>query len=375
MISLQTLALTCVILLCAVEASRPKWHQLTAAYSFQQYLADFHKFYPNPEEYKHRQSLFESALVDVMTHNRGGFTWKKGINHLSDVTPSEFELMRQTKVAPPDFVGAHQKAFDASKIAAAVSIDYRTTVPHVLTAVKDQGFCGNCWAHAVTESVESAYAIASGELYALSQQQVTSCTPLTGSCYSCNGSFPQLGFEYVTVAGLTEEWIYSFDAYNGSFPVCRKNPTANPGYPLQTYVNISGYFSVGTNSQRDAEAALTDLGPLSISVDASGWSSYESGVFSGCSYAKNISIDHAVNVVGYGIDKALGVDYWIVRNSWSPAWGELGYIRLVKQPQAQCGWNVGAGYTVDCYNAGPNQVWACGECGILFNPIFPIVLK
>lgn len=39
------------------------------------------------------------------------------------------------------------------------------------------------------------------------------------------------------------------------------------------------------------------------------------------------SIDHAVNMVGWGVSDA-GKEYWIVRNSWGTAWGENGYIRI-----------------------------------------------
>jgi hypothetical protein len=35
-----------------------------------------------------------------------------------------------------------------------------------------------------------------------------------------------------------------------------------------------------------------------------------------------------VQLVGYGHDSILNKDYWIVRNSWSPQWGEHGFIRL-----------------------------------------------
>jgi len=73
--------------------------------------------------------------------------------------------------------------------------------------------------------------------------------------------------------------------------------------------------------------ALANIGPVAISVDASSFSDYNSGIFSGCDFNKNIDLDHAVVAVGYGTDEKLG-DYFIVRNSWTSSWGEEGYIRV-----------------------------------------------
>jgi cathepsin L len=63
-----------------------------------------------------------------------------------------------------------------------------------------------------------------------------------------------------------------------------------------------------------------------ISVDAMSWGAYESGIYAGCNQASP-DIDHAVVLVGYG-EEVSGAKYWLVRNSWSPSWGERGYIRV-----------------------------------------------
>ena len=45
-----------------------------------------------------------------------------------------------------------------------------------VTAVKDQGSCGSCWAFAAASALESAHAIKFHELVPISKQQILDCS-------------------------------------------------------------------------------------------------------------------------------------------------------------------------------------------------------
>jgi len=76
-------------------------------------------------------------------------------------------------------------------------------------------------------------------------------------------------------------------------------------------------------------------------------------------------------LVGYGTDPQLG-DYWLIRNSWSPQWGEEGYIRLQRENPFTCGTDLNPSVGEGCTN-GPPTITVCGNCGILYDALYPVV--
>ena len=61
-------------------------------YSFSDYLIQFDKHYPDPEEYGMRQSIFEQRLQDIMNFNQNTEnTYHKEINRFTDWTEQEIK--------------------------------------------------------------------------------------------------------------------------------------------------------------------------------------------------------------------------------------------------------------------------------------------
>merc|ERR1712079_988891 len=90
------------------------------------------------------------------------------------MTPEEFnKVMNGYKNAPkPGTVFADVKDVKVEDLPA--SVDWRDK--GAISAVKDQGYCGSCWAFATVESIESYVQIASGNsvVEELSAQQMNS---------------------------------------------------------------------------------------------------------------------------------------------------------------------------------------------------------
>jgi C1A family cysteine protease len=64
---------------------------------------------------------------------------------------------------------------------------------------------------------------------------------------------------------------------------------------------------------------------------------YQSGILydgdGSCGCSQPQSTNHAAAIVGFGRDHKNEVckDYWIVKNSWGPKWGENGFFRLCRE--------------------------------------------
>jgi len=346
------------------------WSNLDSSYDFVAYTKEFRKVYKTKEETLMRKKIVEDRIKMIMTHNKNpDATFKMAVNHMVDHTDEELKSMRglhkgllydkhrSRMQAPP-------KKIDPEVLKALPkNVDWRNQ--GVVTPVKDQGRCGSCWSFASAEVIESIYARATGQLVELSEQHILDCTPNPNHCGGtggCAGGTAELAYENLKNVGIASEWVYPYVSHAGSDYQCDKTKTT-------PYAHIYGYVTLPINQQDPLLVAVATVGPVAVSVDASSWHFYGGGVFDKCNQT-NPDIDHAVQLVGYGTDSTLG-DYWLIRNSWTPGWGENGYIRIRRETTPRCGVDITPSDGTGCDN-GPPTVTVCGTCGILYDSCYTL---
>jgi len=361
-----------ILTLLAIVAvySVTHWSELEkTGYNFNSFATEFRRKYNTHEEKLARQEIVESRLKMIIEHNKNPHkTYKMGVNHMLDYTDAELKSMRG--VHKGILYSSHATRMHQAPVkidpevlkALPKSVDWRTS--GVVTPVKDQGRCGSCWTFAAAETIESIYALAKGELVELSEQNILDCTPNPQHCGGtggCSGGTAELAYDNLKNIGIASEWVYPYNSHQGSDFQCDKSRSS-------PYAKITGYVPLPSNQQDPLLIAVAKVGPIAISVDASSWHFYASGVFDDCNQTTP-DIDHAVQLVGYGTDSAFG-DYWLVRNSWTPGWGEHGYIRIKREITPRCGVDVTPADGNGC-DGGPPTVTVCGTCGILFDSVYP----
>jgi C1A family cysteine protease len=312
---------------------RDEWRQF---YDFQE---RFSRKYENIQELEARFDIFRTNLRNIILHNldvNQNFTM--GINQFTDLTPQEFK---------DQFVGGLRselgsygcKSFSSDASGAPSSIDWRTK--GAVTSVKDQGQCGSCWSFSATGAVEGAWAISSGKLVDLSEQELVDCaTGFSYGSHGCSGGQMEGAFKFIIENGQCS--LSSYQYISGTTKtggVCQK---------CSAVAHISSCSDVKPNDQNSLKAAVTQQ-PVAIAIEADTryFQSYSSGVLTSSSCGTNL--DHGVLIVGYGTEN--GIDYWLVKNSWGTSWGDNGYVKIARSKST----------------SDP------GICGIAMNPSFPSV--
>ena len=178
---------------------------------FQRFIKKYNKKYSSMTEYLARFNAFRQNIF-LMVEN-GPQNHETGTTKFADMTPQEFARthlnlnfnalalvnlkpvkVKITNEAPDDF-------------------DWRDK--NVVSAVKDQGSCGSCWAFSTVANLEGLYALKKGVIKTFSEQYLVDCDT---EDEGCNGGLMELAFD----------WLASNDGgimYESDYPYANKQQT------------------------------------------------------------------------------------------------------------------------------------------------------
>jgi len=325
------------------------WNAVNKTEVFEEWKADFNKQYKDIEEETHAFLTFVEnwkRINDFNTAGKEGYTLR--LNQFGDLNEDEFKLYVHGHTGSCLGPNVDRKSLilpeTSPNVNAPAAIDWTNqTGGSFVTAVKNQGSCGSCWAFSTTGSLESRASIkhnlTGDAIVSLSEQQLVDCSGSYGN-QGCEGGLMDDAFKYIKEeGGLCSEDEYKYTGKDGT---CQASSCQTLYDPITSYKDVTG------SSYQSMEEAVAE-GPVSIAIEADtfAFQFYHGGVFTGNCGTK---LDHGVLAVGYGEEN--GQKFWKVKNSWGSSWGMKGYILICKE----------------CNKNGND-----GQCGMLMQPSYPIV--
>lgn len=330
----RTFVLFVVVISVVMVAS----HEHDRKYYEERFYDHMKKFNLKPKSGRHFVQMLH-AFADnddfIEAHNNAGtHSYTLGHNGFSHMTNMEYRRFLNLESGVTSRPKA-DRVHDATT-AADESIDW--VEKGAVTDVKDQGQCGSCWAFSTTGSIEGAFFLKTGNLQSFSEQQFVDCDDVD---HGCNGGLMDQAFQWAKDnGGVAREEDYK---YKGVEEKCNTAVKSIAGAAPQSYTDVE------PNSDDTMTSALTQQ-PVSIGIDAARltFQLYGGGVYDDPLCGTNLN--HGVLAVGYGKND-VGKDYYKVKNSWGPYWGNHGYILLAR--------------------GGDVNNDKGGQCGMLKQPSYP----
>lgn len=302
-------------------------------HAFEAWKAKYNKRYTAKEE-AYRLGVWLNNLAFVKAHNQryeaGLESYNVEMNQFADLDSAEFGEKYLISF-PKD--GVTTKCTGAQAPTASLPDEVDWTTKGAVTAIKNQGQCGSCWAFSTTGSVEGAYFLAKNKLESFSEQQLVDCSHSYGN-NGCGGGLMNLSFFYIKDNGITTEAKYP---YKGVASTC-KYTAADQAW------TVSDCTEVTVDKENSLLGAIAKT-PVSVAIQANhlSFQLYKNGVYSGnC----GTNLDHGVLAVGYGT--LSGKKHYKVKNSWGNTWGDKGFIYIERtgDGKGKCGIQMAASFPI-----------------------------
>jgi len=235
--------------------------------------------------------------------------------------------------------------FNLTNVDLPADLDPRIKWPHctVIGKVRNQAGCGSCWAFGSTESFEASRCIAGHGDVEYSADDTAFCSDAGDGCEGGN-----LANEWFVESGVVTGGEYGTQdgclpygcppCTQGLYPpACPEQGCDSSGntqctrqcgsWYAKTYSSdkVRAQSAFSSRSVSNMQQALYSVGPLGCAFSVySDFPTYSSGVYT-VSGGQMLG-GHIVVMQGWGTEN--GVDYWLIKNSWTDKWGDKGYFKI-----------------------------------------------
>jgi len=368
------------------------------AATFEEFVVAFGRTYDRDgAEWVMRRNLFEERSAAAATQNSDhGRLWTAALNRFSDWTSSELKALQGWRATSPH--GTMLNLVDSghrgpAKLPDDFPEEKDWSNLKALSFAPNQGGCGSCWAVTTAYLLRSHYEIQTSKVKPFSVQHLIDCVPNPDECGGqggCEGATVELGLAYVSNISLGSLLLETDPTgkYMGSDQDCAAHTKSasladtsgraglrgvqrHERAVVEESVSLTSFRTLPPNKPIPLLLALLD-GPVAVSVAAEAWFLYSHGVFDKCMNPLGRTINHAVLMVGFGVDGDSGATFWRLMNSWGSEWGEHGFMRVLRrtptEDAASCDYDTKPEVGTAC-KPYPKRSLVCGMCGILFDSV------
>ncbi|TNV77618.1 hypothetical protein FGO68_gene9192 [Halteria grandinella] len=303
---------------------------------FLSFVSVHKKAYNSDSEYKRRSKNYKNNRNFVAQHNKNNTQFQLHMNNFADLDDQEYNMLLGLKMntlssnaqeqnedvnnSDQNFHQVTQATSSidqnqtSSSIPLPVNLDWRDF--GAVSKIKDQGYCGSCYAFATAAAIEGMAYLKTGKMVELSMQQIVDCA--ADGNLGCYGGDLFSSFSYALDHGLHTLKGYPYYGYQID---CLYNKSS------LHLTKFKGYEPIASNNNTLLKRAVA-MGPVAIGISASSrqFRFYGSGILSSPKCGQ--VLDHAVLLIGYG-QKKNGIQFWIIKNSWGKRWGEKGFARIL----------------------------------------------
>lgn len=332
----------------AIGEAPTGWGCMTAVHKDSSSLVSTHEHRPSLLNTPEGLSAYQEDKGIVEHINEAQSSWKAEPNpNFVGKSIKQLQAMAGARPVFREGVAAVPRIAQEAGVDAAPGLprnwDWRNTSAgaNYVEPMRDQLTCGSCYAFGTTSMLDERTRILTGdndEAF-FSPQDIVSCNPYS---QGCDGGFPYLVSKFGEDFGIATEQCFPYES--GILPNVSCSARC---HDQSQYLWVTDYHYVGGFYGGCSEAAMRqeifDHGPVAVGFEVyPDLMNYKSGVYHHVQSSDELSVNpweetnHAVVVVGWGVEDSTNEKYWIVKNSWGRHFGDGGYFNI-RRGTDECG--------------------------------------